>query len=112
VVPQQALALNNSELPLRLSRVLARKMTREVASDTDEGFVAAAFEQVLGRPPSNAETGASVAFLLRQAKLFLESGLKGEAAVSADLPANDPALRARENLVHVLFNHNDFVTIR
>ena len=27
-------------------------------------------------------------------------------------PADDPALRAREDLVHVLFNHNDFVTIR
>ena len=27
-------------------------------------------------------------------------------------PAKDPAQRARENLVLVLFNHNDFVTIR
>jgi len=28
------------------------------------------------------------------------------------LPSTDPQQRARENLVHVLFNHNDFVTIR
>ena len=28
------------------------------------------------------------------------------------LPATRPAQRAREDLVHVLFNHNDFVTIR
>ena len=27
-------------------------------------------------------------------------------------PAKEPALRARENLVHVLFNHNEFVTVR
>jgi hypothetical protein len=27
-------------------------------------------------------------------------------------PADDPVQRARENLVHALFNHNDFVTIR
>ena len=27
-------------------------------------------------------------------------------------PAADPALRARENLVHTLLNHNDFVTVR
>jgi hypothetical protein len=27
-------------------------------------------------------------------------------------PAADPARRARENLIQVLFNHNDFVTIR
>jgi hypothetical protein len=27
-------------------------------------------------------------------------------------PAADAALRARENLVHVLLNHNDFLTVR
>jgi hypothetical protein len=27
-------------------------------------------------------------------------------------PSDDPHQRARENLVHVLLNHNDFVTIR
>ena len=27
-------------------------------------------------------------------------------------PSADPARRAREGLVHVLFNHSDFVTIR
>jgi hypothetical protein len=27
-------------------------------------------------------------------------------------PARDPVKRARENFIQVLFNHNDFVTIR
>ena len=27
-------------------------------------------------------------------------------------PASDPKARARESLVHVLMNHNDFVTVR
>jgi len=27
-------------------------------------------------------------------------------------PSADPAQRARESLIQVLFNHNDFVTIR
>ena len=27
-------------------------------------------------------------------------------------PATEPRARARENLVHVLMNHNDFVTVR
>jgi hypothetical protein len=27
-------------------------------------------------------------------------------------PSPDPAQRAKEDLVHVLLNHNDFVTIR
>jgi len=26
--------------------------------------------------------------------------------------AQDPALRARENLIHVLLNHHEFVTVR
>lgn len=27
-------------------------------------------------------------------------------------PSSEPEMRARENLIHVLFNHNEFVTIR
>jgi hypothetical protein len=27
-------------------------------------------------------------------------------------PSADPAQRAREDLIHVLLNHNDFVTVR
>ena len=30
----------------------------------------------------------------------------------ADRPAADAKARARESLVHVLMNHNDFVTVR
>ena len=47
-----------------------------------------------------------------QAALFAKPGTPfpaGEAVVAA---ATDPAARAREDLVHVLLNHNDFVTIR
>jgi hypothetical protein len=116
VLPQQALALSNSDMELRPGRVLARKLWQAVTAeakpaDRDAAFVRAAFEQVLGRPPSPAEGQASVAFLARQAGLFRTSA----AAIinaGADGPATDPAARARENLVHALFNHNDFVTIR
>lgn len=105
VVPQQALALHNNELSLRLSRMLAPKL------DGDD-FVRSAFEQVLGRTPTAEESKLAQAFMARQVKLFEESGLKAGGAAPADGPATDPRLRARENLVHVLFNHNDFVTIR
>jgi hypothetical protein len=111
VLPQQALALSNSGLELRQGRVLARRLWQTVAGpDRETAFVGAAFEQVLGRPPSAAETRASAAFLARQARLFEQS--KAEIRPTADGPAADPAARARENLVHALFNHNDFVTIR
>src|SRR5262249_20874183 len=57
VLPQQALALANSDLALRLSRVLAAKLA--AAAKTDDEFIRAAFEQVLGRPPRAAELTAS-----------------------------------------------------
>lgn len=97
VLPQQALALSNSELAIRLSRALAKKLP----ASNDADFVMAAFEQVLARTPRPAERTASMAFLEQQRKLF-ESELQGM----------DAAARARENLVQALFNHTDFVTIR
>ncbi|MGL4552958.1 MAG: DUF1553 domain-containing protein, partial [Gemmataceae bacterium] len=99
VRPQQALALANSELTSGMARRLAARLTSEWAAA--DGFVTAAFEQVLSRPPTQAERTASGAFLARQEALF-----------RSRLPAADPALRARENLVQALFNHTDFVTLR
>jgi len=109
VLPQQALAMSNSELTLKLSRALARKLA--TAHKQDDDFIRAAFEQVLSRPPSKVEASATRAFLARQEKLFRDSGLKG-GSTPADMPSNDLTMRARENLVHALFNHSDFVTIR
>ena len=36
----------------------------------------------------------------------------GAERVSRLQPSTDPRQRAREGLIHVLFNHNDFVTVR
>jgi hypothetical protein len=87
IIPQQALALANSSLVKTQSRVLAGRLTR--AASSDEGFVEAAFLTILGRKPSSAEQAECASFL-------------HDAAPGA----------GREGLVHVLFNHNDFVTIR
>src|SRR5262249_24052023 len=97
VLPQQALALSNSELALRMARLVERKLYTGLS---DEQFVVAAFEQVLGRAPRAAEAEAALAFLDRQMKLF-----RTELNVVQDA-------RARANLVHALFNHTDFVTVR
>lgn len=86
VVPQQALALANSSL----ARDAARRVAADLALVTDdEAFVAFAFRRVLGRAPTADEA--------RECQTFLETAEPG---------------RARERLVHVLFNHNDFVTVR
>jgi hypothetical protein len=111
IVPHQALALANSELALDMSRVVARTLPQGDASK----FVSAAFVKVLGRPASAGELADSVQFLKDQAGLFGDmSKLKayGGGEQSIEKPATDPDLRAREDLVHVLLNHNDFVTIR
>ncbi|HTU21840.1 MAG TPA: DUF1553 domain-containing protein [Gemmataceae bacterium] len=120
VLPQQALALSNSELELHQGRMLAGKLWRAVEAETAEAgreavFVRAAFEQLLGRAPSTAEQNASAAFLARQVAMFRQQ--KAEVAAASKAagvggPATDPAMRARENLIHALLNHNDFVTVR
>jgi hypothetical protein len=124
VAPQQALALANSDLAVKQARRLARELSKADASSgtaahatLDAAFVSAAFEGVLCRPPTKAELAECLKFLAAQAERVataLPTATTRAQRPSSDLekPAGDPALRAREDLVLVLLNHNDFVTIR
>ncbi|MBC7815312.1 MAG: DUF1553 domain-containing protein, partial [Planctomycetaceae bacterium] len=85
IIPQQALALTNSDLVHRVSAAVAES----VAEPATERFIIAAFERILSRPPTPAETAACSQFL-----------------------TNPADTRSRESLVRALLNHNDFVTIR
>jgi hypothetical protein len=117
VVPHQALALANSTLSLQVARTLEEQITKETGTlaASDSKFVASAFDAVLNRPPTIAERTASLQFLREQEELFqdpkkltpIQTGATGGIK-----PRTDPHLRAREDLVHVLLNHSDFVTIR
>jgi len=119
VMPQQALALSNSALSVAQARVLAAALWKQVAdrptAQANRDFVSAAFQQVLGRSPSTTERTECEGFLSAQAGLLADTrkltpfttGIPGTVP-----PAKEAAQRARESLVHVLFNHNDFVTIR
>jgi len=118
VVPHQALALMNSGLALDASRAIAATLATAAgdpaATATTVDFVTTAFEQVLARRPTPAEERACRDFLERHAAL-LHDGPRDAfpgGRVGTLAPAADPVRRARENLVHVLFNHHDFVTIR
>ena len=108
VIPQQALALHNSSLAINV----AREVTKQLARDAT--FITTAYERVLGRRPSATEEKRCEQFLLEQAGLYA----RGEKLTpfppgpAVTPPSSDPAMRAREDLVHVLLNHNDFVTIR
>jgi mono/diheme cytochrome c family protein len=108
ILPQQALALLNNEMTLKSARVLARKLTTQAAGD--DAFVSAAFEQVLSRSPESDERDECLQFLQQQRAAFTKS--PGADDAEGKSPSKDPAVRARENLVHVLLNHHEFVTIR
>jgi len=102
VMPQQALALANSELAIAQARALAKPLSAEAAADDE--FVREAFRRILARPPKAQELEACVE--------FLEKRVPSVEKALADTKAADTSVRARENLLLVLFNHNDFVTIR
>ncbi len=117
IIPQQALALSNSALALAQARKLARALCDDddPRHAGDDAFSTAAFEQVLIRPPTEAESATCREFLTQQRAAL--SGVRSltafEGGATVDIPpSDDPTLRARENLVHVLLNHNDFVTVR
>jgi hypothetical protein len=108
IVPQQALALTNSDLVHNVSTHVAKRIATLVntgpqpPADTKadvtptpadvipaEAWIHTAFELILSRSPSPAEIKLCIEFLK-----------------SEDSEAN------RQSLVRALLNHNDFVTIR
>jgi hypothetical protein len=107
VVPQQALAMSNSELIVNDSRALAAELSKQAGAD-DGKFIDLAFVQVLSRPPTAEEM--SVCLQALAAHPTTKPVVAG-ASAEAD-PTTTGKVRARQNLVLVLFNHNDFVTIR
>ncbi|HEV7225215.1 MAG TPA: PSD1 and planctomycete cytochrome C domain-containing protein [Pirellulales bacterium] len=124
VAPQQALALVNAELTLQPSRILARRLWQSVsvraadasqldAAALDANFVDAAFEHLLTRPPNEQERQAALELLRRQVEVYRAAPPQNAAEpTDASRPAADPALRAKESLIHVLYSHHDFMTIR
>jgi hypothetical protein len=104
IVPQQALALTNSRMVLTGAGKIAAIIDHEVGAGplARGAFVESAFARILGRVPTGAERTECVTGLAR---------LAGALAREANGPAPSEA-RARAALVHVLLNHNDFVSIR
>jgi len=119
IVPQQALAMANSQLTSQQARLLARKLIEQTGGvETPESvdkFIELAFERILNRPATDEELKECRGFLEEQATL-LKDPSKLSAYPASDKttvkPSGDPAWRAREDLVLVLMNHNDFVTAR
>lgn len=112
VVPQQALALANDLVIREQSRIIATQLASLSPDRTD--FIGDAFLHVLCRTASAQEVAACLKFLTDQAVLVAAGELTyaDDSPPARVPPAADPELRARQSLVHVLLNHNDFVTVR
>jgi hypothetical protein len=99
IVPQQALALQNSTLALDAAQKITMRIDEE-GKASDAAFVRDAFALLLGSAPTAGE----------QAEC--EAALKELHALAVREKRPDPRRRARATLVHALLNHNDFVTVR
>lgn len=101
IVPQQALALTNSDLVHDTSAALVDDwMQRASAASSPAEFVADMFQRILTRRPTRVEQDVCLA-------AFDEQLSAHEAANSEDAET-----MARRSLVRALLNHNDFITIR
>lgn len=98
VMPQQALALGNSEMALRQAKVLASQLIQRCGDDPAR-LVSQAYELVLARRPTREEVAECEKFLERATPVGTEAARKSME-------------RSVENLALVLINHNDFVTLR
>lgn len=101
IVPQQALALANGELSMRMAEAIANRIA-ESSTGGDRVFAAAAFRCLLARDADEDELSACLLFCDQLRKLPEYAGQSPAAA----------AAQVRVRLVHSLLNHNDFVSIR
>ena len=100
IVPQQALALENSPFSVAMAEKIAGRIASTNVNQPDRDFIRAAFLTVLNVEPSEAEQAAVLDAL---------AGLTEAAKVNK---RPNPELQARTNLIQALINHNDFVTVR
>lgn len=120
VLPQQALAMTNSELLVHHGRILARRIADELQQAqgnsliTQQQFVVEAFQRIINREPSEAELQISLQFLNQQHELLSSTPadwLRREGSQGIVPAGMELIQRARENLTIGLFSHNDFVMV-
>jgi DNA repair ATPase RecN len=100
IVPQQALALENSPLATGMAGKIAQRIATARPNASDSDFIRFAFVTILSVEPTAAEQTTMSELLNRMTEL----------ARAKRRPT--PEVLARTNLVLTLLNHNDFITIR
>jgi len=116
VSPQQALLLANSKFIHEQSQVIAKNLSSAEGGSnmsnmpgSNDKFIDSAFELILNNHPTEAERSLCAKYLADRTAA-LEAA--GKAAGGGAKNTEPPAQRAREDLVHVLFSDNEFLTIR
>lgn len=104
IIPQQALAMTNSRLVLEAAPRIARRLS-EALGDAQEAkghdqFISLAFAVVLGQAPDDAELQA------------VREAMQAWQALPEAARSGSSVEFARTQLIWVLLNHNDFVTLR
>ncbi|QDT93530.1 Planctomycete cytochrome C [Gimesia algae] len=100
VVPQQALTLANSKVSLQMARKMVQNIREQQPSLSDQEFIRLAYARILCEEPTP-----------REFEICSQALSETQATLKAAKHQN-PIWRSRENLVHALLNHNDFITIR
>jgi len=107
IVPQQALALENSPLSMTMAGKIAKKAEWEIGRradgenpNGDAEFIRMAFVMILSVEPTAEEQATMLELLRRMTDLAKEK------------KRPNPESVARTNLVQTILNHNDFITVR
>ena len=100
IVPQQALALENSALASAMAEKIAARITAARPDLSDSDWVREAFLTVLASKPTLDELAISVEALTQFQQL------------AADANPSLPLDSARVQFILALVNHNDFITVR
>lgn len=100
IVPQQALALENSPLVTAMAGKITDRIAAKMPNASDSEFIETAFTTVLSVKPTSEERAAMSELLTRMTEL----------ARANKRP--EPEKMARTSVVQTLLNHNDFITVR
>ena len=100
IVPQQALALENSTLAMEMVDRIAQRLHESNPTASDREFARLAFVTILADEPSEAEQKWIEGMMIKMRE-FASDATPDQATKSAQL-----------GLVRGLINHNDFITIR
>ena len=100
IVPQQALALENSELTNEVAEKIAARIKAADPTQSESDWIRRSFQIVLSCEPTAEELMISASALNQLTQL------------GAEAKHPNPTELARSQFLQALLNHNDFVTVR